>query len=113
MAQQTYTAVDADGNEVTLYDTDDPAEDATIAAQTSYSGVFVGPSSGETYAPSGDGILPAAVDGDLEITTDEGSDVVIPQGALSAGQILPIGVAAVDPTGSSTQTLSDIIILRE
>jgi hypothetical protein len=126
MATTQVTAVDADGNKVTLYESDDPPEAADINAvetkvadvetkvadQSSYDGVNIGPATDSPFSTPYNAILLASVDGDISIETGEGNDVTIPQGALTAGQPLPVTVQEVNSSGT-TQTVGDIILLRE
>jgi len=88
------------------------AENATIADQSSYDGVLVGPTQDTTFSPPYNAILLASVDGDISIETGDGNDVTIPQGALTAGQPFQVTVAQVNSTGT-TQTVADIVLLRE
>jgi hypothetical protein len=166
MAIQEYTGTDAFGDEVTLYDTDDPPEGSTLRAaltalqslvgaltggdgdpiranvtdlpsadvaslpgnpaqtsdvgavetavqrQSSYDGVTVNPPTGQSFTPPYNGILLTAVDGDLQIVTGEQESVVLPQAALTAGQVLPVTVDQIK-ANATTQTLQKVLLLRE
>lgn len=112
MSVSSFDALDKDGNAVTVHDTDDPAEDATIADQASYDGINENPSADTDFDPAYNGFRLANVDGDLEIETGDGNTKTISQKFLAPDEVFPITVAKISST-NTTQTLSDVLLVRE
>ena len=118
MAITQLDAVDANGNTVTLYESDDPPEAADVNAvetsidnQTNWSEVNVGPTLDSTFSSSYDAVLLASAGGTLDFTDGSGSDVSIPSGALSTGTPYQFEIQEIQ--SSSGISASDIILLRE
>lgn len=88
----------------------DIASETTLADQTSYDRINVGPATDSSFGTPFHAIRLASVDGDVEIETGDGTNQVIPQAHLSAGQIIPLTVQQV-VSGGTTQTVSDIMLL--